>query len=96
MPNFKKNSNSFKLPGFTPFTKTIAKEKMFTDSQDKEKPSIPKKSTQMQEANAEERAIMKQQDALHEKMKGLDKNSKEYKDLMDKSRDLDNQLPAFD
>jgi tetrahydromethanopterin S-methyltransferase subunit B len=69
---------------------------MFTDSQDKEKPSIPEKSTQMQEANAEERAIMKQQDALHEKMKGLDKNSKEYKDLMDKSRDLDNQLPAFD
>jgi len=86
----------FKLPGFTPFTKTIAKEEMFTDIQDKEKPSIPEKSTQMTEANAEERAIMKKQDELNEKMKNLDENSEEYKNLMNESRDLDNQLWSYD
>ena len=62
----------------------------------KKKPTAKVKSNKMQEANAEERAIMKQQDALHAKMKNLDKDSKEYKDLMNKSRDLDNKLWSYD
>ena len=62
----------------------------------KKKPTAKVKSTKMQEANAEERAIMKQQDALHAKMKNLDKDSKEYKNLMNKSRDLDNKLWSYD
>ena len=62
----------------------------------KKKPTAKVKSNKMQEANAEERAIMKKQDALHAKMKNLDKDSKEYKNLMNKSRDLDNRLWSYD
>tara|TARA_R110001592_G_scaffold33581_5_gene116248 strand:- start:5665 stop:5955 length:291 start_codon:yes stop_codon:yes gene_type:complete len=96
MPNFDENTRGFKMSGFSPYTKTIAKEQMFTDMQDKKTPSIPKKSTQMKEANSEEISIIKKLDAVNAKMKGMDKNSSEYKKLMQESRRLDNQLPAFD
>jgi hypothetical protein len=92
MPNFKKDKSKFTMKGFSPFNMGTP----YKATKDKPVPKAPEKSDKMKEANAEERAIMKQQDALHEKMKGLDKNSKEYKDLMNKSRDLDNKTWSYD
>jgi formiminotetrahydrofolate cyclodeaminase len=56
-----------------------------------------KRSTQMEEANAEERAIMKQMKTIETQLKSItDKDSNRYKSLMDKHRNLSNQLPSFD
>tara|TARA_Y100000592_G_scaffold54259_2_gene85562 strand:+ start:1174 stop:1440 length:267 start_codon:yes stop_codon:yes gene_type:complete len=88
MPEFKKDTKGFKMKGWSPFTK-------LTDPT-KKKPTAKVKSDKMQEANAEERAIMKQMAVIEGKMKGMDKNSSEYKKLMDKHRNLDNKLYPFD
>ena len=55
------------------------------------------KDKKYEEANSEEKKILDQMDALEAKMKKIkDKNSKEYKDLENKHRDLDSKLSSYD
>ena len=91
MPNFKKDRSKFTMKGFSPFNSGTPYKQ-----DDKPVPKPPAKSNKMTEANEEERRIMAQMDALEAKMKNLDKNSKEYKDLHDKHSTLDNQLWQYD
>lgn len=81
------NKKGFTMSGFSAFTKKT----------DKAVPKVPKKNAQMKEANAEERAIMKQMKTIETQLKSItDKDSNRYKSLMDKHRNLSNQLPSFD
>ena len=93
---------AFKMRGFRAFTKTIAKEKQFTETQDEPKKPVPKipikgvSADRWNEASEEERNIMKQMDKVERDMEGLDPDSKKYKDLMGQLSHLDNQIWQYD
>ena len=60
-------------------------------------PAIPRKSTQFNEANAGEKAILRQMNTIEGQLSKIkDKNSNRYKSLTSKHRDLDNQLWSYD
>tara|TARA_Y100000361_G_C11148626_1_gene339659 strand:+ start:1032 stop:1910 length:879 start_codon:yes stop_codon:yes gene_type:complete len=60
-------------------------------------PAIPRKSTQFNEANASEKAILRQMNTIEGQLSKIkDKNSNRYKSLTSKHRDLDNQLWSYD
>tara|TARA_R100000234_G_scaffold79101_1_gene49412 strand:- start:1446 stop:1787 length:342 start_codon:yes stop_codon:yes gene_type:complete len=85
--------------GETKKTPVYQKEEKKGEWKKVEKPGEKKETRDIQyeEANPQERKIMDQMDALNEKMKKIkDKDSKEYKDLENKHRDLDNKLWSFD
>jgi hypothetical protein len=60
-------------------------------------PAIPRKNTQFNEANASEKAILRQMNTIEGQLSKIkDKNSNRYKNLTNKHRDLDNQLWSYD
>ena len=66
-------------------------------NQKKKVPAIPRKSTQFNEANASEKAILRQMNTIEGQLSKIkDKNSNRYKNLVSKHRDLDNQLWSYD
>jgi hypothetical protein len=63
----------------------------------KKVPAIPRKSTQFNEANAGEKAILRQMNTIEGQLSKIkDKNSNRYKSLTSKHRDLDNKLWSYD
>ena len=77
--------------------KPVAKKSMRKDLVTKKVPAIPRKSTQFNEANAGEKAILRQMNTIEGQLSKIkDKNSNRYKSLTSKHRDLDNKLWSYD